>query len=261
MLYGQIKISSVLPDVSTMTQDQIDSYNNIVDQYNENRKNTSGGIRAGSIGLGLGLSWLASRGMKAKNPEDRIDQKQTTDWAKKYLNTNKVDVAPVQDLGNAYYSKHYNYNGDVAKHEIRYDPEFNKSIAAHEIGHGMWSIPRVPFSSLLGPALLGAGGYDYGSSLGLGDGTNEGLSQFLLGGAIMTPTLVDEYMASKNARKILADNNIKPRGLTRAWSTYAAPVAVGLGALGAGYLGAKYYTDKMHELNPNWDIVLNNQNK
>ena len=251
-----LKYASGVPNPELMTDAQINQYNNIANDYNDIRSNTAGGLRLGSIGLGLGLGWLASRGMKAKNDADKIDQKETTNWAKKYLNTNKVDVAPEPGLGNAYYAKHTNFDGSLRKHEIRYDPEFNKSIAAHEIGHGMFSIPRIPLSSLFGPTLLASGGFAYGNSLGLGDGTNEGLGALLLGGGIMAPTLADEYMASHNAKKILKDNNIKPRGLTRAWATYAAPLAVGLGALGAGYLGAKHYNDKIHEMNPDWDLRL-----
>jgi len=169
----------------------------------------------------------------------------------KYLGTKKVDVKPEKDLGNAYY-----YKDDNDKHVIRYDPEFNKSIMAHEIGHGMSSFPRVPLSGLLAGPLLATGGFMYGTNLGLENGSHDGLGRLLGGAAMLTPTLIDEYGASSNARKILKEEGVKPRGLTRAWSTYALPGVVGLGALGAGYLTGNHYNNKLQEIAPGAKFIV-----
>lgn len=240
MLLGQIKLGE--DDLQSI----YDSSAQVAHEYNHTRGLTSKGLTLGSLGLAGILSLLAAQGMKAHGKNDAIDQKQSIEWAKKYLNTNKVDVKPEPELGNAYYYRDPN----SGKHIIRYDPEFNKSIVAHEIGHGMSRFPRIPLSGLLAGPLLASGGFDYGTSLGLENGSMDGLGRFIGGAAMLTPTLIDEYGASSNARKILKNEGIKPRGLTRAWSTYALPGAVGLGALGAGYLTADHYSNKLHQIDP-----------
>lgn len=219
--------------------------------YNENLKHLQSGSVVASVLLGLGMGQIAVNGMRSKGPHDAIDQKQSVEWAKKYLKTNKVDIAPEDGLNNAYYHK------TDGKHTIRYDPTLSKSVMAHEIGHGMKKTPRVPFANIVAPALLGIGGLQAGAHLGNGDDDYwPGLGKMLLGGAILTPTLMDEYGASSGARKILADNNLKPRGLTRAWSTYALPLATGAGTLGAAYYMGKHYKDKLHDLNPQGSFDL-----
>jgi hypothetical protein len=179
-----------------------------------------------SVALGGGLMLAANSGIKANSKEDRVNQAELTQWAKKYLNSNKVDVRPRPGINNAYYQK----VNDT--HVIRYDPRVHKTIGAHEIGHGMSSFPRIPGSSFLGPVLAGMGAFRTGYT-----GGEEGLAPLLIGAGIQVPTLIDEWMASSNAKKILKDNNIKPRGLKRAWLTYAAPLlTAGIGLTGGALL-------------------------
>ncbi len=72
------------------------------------------------------------------------------------------------------------------------------------------------------------GGYEMGSSLARDEGV-DGAGKLIAGSAVLTPTLVDEWLASQNAKKIMREQGLEPRGLTRALSTYAAPLALGAG--------------------------------
>jgi hypothetical protein len=190
------------------------------------------GAGLGSLLLSRALGAIAHSGAKADKPEDRIDPKETKEWGKKYLKSN-INVEPIKDLENAYYFK-----DEKGKHNVHYDPTFNKSIAAHEIGHGMSSFPRVPLAGIIAPIALTLGGVEMGASLGQGLGP-DGIGKLLIGAGALTPTLIDEWMASHNAKKILNDHKIQPKGLNRAWLTYTLPAIVGAGAGVGAYHIAK----------------------
>lgn len=242
MLYGSIKYAEDLPYT-----------NQIISDFSNTMQTNKRALTLGSLALSMLLGRIALSGMIAKSPEDAINKKETEVWAKQYLK-GKTHVVPYKDLGNAFYTHMTNKNTGEKQHIVAYDPKFNKSVAAHEIGHGMSHFPRVPLSNLIAPALLSIGGYSFGTHLGIEDGKFDGLGMSLIGAGMLAPTLIDEYGASSNAKKILKDHNIKPRGLTRAWATYAAPLAVGVGALGAGYFTGQYYNNKLHQIDPNADF-------
>lgn len=213
-------------------------------------------IGPGALALSLLLGYAAKKGMRAQGPHDKIDGPEIERWGNKYLKSNHVYAFPKPGTDNASYQKiKFHPDGknkpEQEGHVINYDPTLSKSVGAHEIGHGMKSIPRVPFSSLLAPYLLASGGYEAGVASGLGGGDQVetsaagGVGKGLLGLGLIAPTLADEWMASKNAKKILKTEGIKPRGLTRAWGTYAAPVGVGALAAGAGYAFGDHYSDRM----------------
>ena len=154
--------------------------------------------------------------------------------ARKHLGSN-IEVRPVEGLNNAYYTTERDESGET-KHVIAYDPRVNMSVIAHEIGHGLKPIPRVPLAGLVAPALLSSGLFNIGGAAGLGRpvrGRDIGLAA--LGAALYTPTLLGEYKATSEAEKILGE---KPKGLGSAYLTYALPpllaAGYGLGAYGIG---------------------------
>jgi hypothetical protein len=188
-------------------------------------------VGLGSLGINALIHLAAQGGGKAENKSDRIDKQELAAWARKYLKTKNVEVVPIKNLNNAAYVPHMR-DGEQY-HGIVYDPTMNKSVGAHEIGHGMGKIPRVPFSDKLAPLLIGYGAYRAGHNNF--DAHEAGLLPLLAGAAIQLPTVADEWLASHNARKILKENNIEPKGLNRAWLTYLAPLITGGLAAGVGY--------------------------
>lgn len=161
-------------------------------------------------------------------------EKAVRNLARRHLGGN-IEVRPVEGLGNAFYTTERDEAGDN-KHVITYDPRANMSVIAHEIGHGLKPIPRVPLSGLIAPALMSSGLFNIGGAAGLGKpvrGRDIGLAA--LGAALYTPTLLGEYKATSEAEKILGE---KPKGLGSAYLTYALPpllaATYGLGAYGIG---------------------------
>ena len=198
------------------------------------------------IGLSLAAGHIASSAMTAKKPDDRINERQSKEWVNKYLGTKNVTFLKEPESANASYSK-LNLPGDKKPHHlITYDPKLNKSVMAHEIGHGMTKIPRMGMLQLLAPAALATGALNTGVDLAMERNPMDHplAGPALAGGTLgMIPILANEWGASHNARKILKDNNIKPVGLNRAWGTYALPFGV------AGMMGASGYGLAKHFLN------------
>lgn len=184
-----------------------------------------------SLATGALASWNVRRHAFDDVP---TTEKAVRNLARKHLGSN-IDVRPVEDLGNAFYEKKKDEAGHT-KHVITYDPRVNMSVIAHEIGHGLKPIPRVPLSGLFAPALLTGGLYNIGRAAGLGRairGRDIGLSA--LGAAMYAPTLISEHLATSKAQEVLGE---KPKGLGSAYLTYALPpilaAVYGLGAYGVG---------------------------
>jgi hypothetical protein len=161
-------------------------------------------------------------------------EKAVRNLARKHLGDN-IEIRSVEGLGNAFHSVERDEAGKT-KHVITYDPRVNMSVIAHEIGHGLKPIPRVPLSSLLGPALMSMGMFNIGARAGLGsDVRGRDLLLAGLGAAAYAPTLLSEHAATSQAKEILGE---QPKGLGSAYLTYAlAPMlagAYGLGAYGIG---------------------------
>jgi hypothetical protein len=161
-------------------------------------------------------------------------EKAVRNLARKHLGSN-IEVRAVEGLGNAFYTTERDEAGAI-KHVITYDPRVNMSVVAHEIGHGLKPIPRVPLSGLIAPALMSSGLFNIGGAAGLGKpirGRDVGLAA--LGAALYTPTLLGEYKATSEAKNILGE---QPKGLGSAYLTYALPpllaATYGLGAYGVG---------------------------
>jgi hypothetical protein len=182
-----------------------------------------------SLAAGALANWNVRR-----NAFDDIEtsEKAVRSLARKHLGRN-IEVRPVEGLNNAFYTTERDEAGET-KHVITYDPRVNMSVIAHEVGHGLKPIPRVPLSSLLGPALMTGGLFNVGGSAGLGQpvrGRDVGLAA--LGAAMYAPTLLSEYKATTEAKNVLGE---QPKGLGSAYLTYAlAPLLAG--AYGAGAYG------------------------
>jgi hypothetical protein len=185
---------------------------------------------------GAGL-WSALKRKGFSGPE--LNRREVLDLARRHLGPNVV-VHPIPGLGNASYQKQSLPGGKVV-HIIRYDPMASKSVIAHEIGHGMGSIPRVPGSGLLSPFFMIGGAMEAGAAKGMG----QRLGKFwpaagVLGAAAYAPTLADEALASHRGRKILRDTGEGAPGLNTALMTYALPMALaGLAGGGSYALGRK----------------------
>lgn len=193
------------------------------------------------VGAGAGL--LAGElARHAWENDTKIPEKKINDMVQKNLGDHSVAV-PVPGMGNASYQS-VDFNGNKW-HLVKYDPNVGQSAIAHEIGHGMGRIPRVPFADLIGPSMMLTGAYNSGLRYGMGAPADPLMIGLGLGGlAITAPTLLDEWMASHRAKKILQKENLKPHGLRRAWGTYAVPTALaaGLGLTGYG-IGSAAYND------------------
>jgi hypothetical protein len=152
--------------------------------------------------------------------------------ARKFLGNN-VEARPEEGIGNAFYTKERDEEGNF-KHVITYDPRVSMGTIAHEIGHGVKPVPRVPLSGLIAPTLMASGLFNAGAALGLGRKVKPlHLGMAALGAGMYAPTLIGEHMASREAKQIMGE---KPRGLGAAYLTYALPPL--LAALyGAGAYG------------------------
>lgn len=223
-------------------------------------------LQIGGVALPLVVGAFAAHGAKAKRPDERLTKERATELVRKYLSTSSpianasekyrvpnsnifVKELNPDDTLNAYYEKLKHSRTGELGHKITYHPKASASVLAHEIGHAQDSFPRAPqiLSYLSSPLLVGGAvntGYD------LATGQTDDLGPHMLTGglglALQLPTMIDEYGASHRARKILKNEGIKPRGLNRAWLTYALPSVIAAGAGGAGYLLGKNYYDQLH---------------
>ncbi len=252
MLLGQIKIAN---DPVALNPTDFAHANQLQHDYNDNSWLLSHSTLPASILSALVFGAIAHHGMKANGPGDKIDKNELEGWGKEYLKTPHVVAIPEKGTDNASYQTVQHRGNDY--HVIKYDPELSKSVGAHEIGHGMGGFPRpdmhIPFANIIGSSLLATGAFNSGEAIANHGSLFDTWKQApaLLGGLALTaPTLIDEYMASSNAKKILKDKGIKPRGLTRAWATYAAPTGLAAVLGAGGYFLGKHYNDKLHEINP-----------
>jgi hypothetical protein len=186
-----------------------------------------------SLAAGTLASWNVRRQAFDDIP---TTEKAVRKLARKHLGGN-IEVRAVDGLGNAFYTTENDEAGN-RKHVITYDPRVNLSVIAHEIGHGLKPIPRVPLSGLLGPALMSTGMFNLGSRAGLGQPLR-GRDALLaaLGAAAYAPTLLSEYAATSEAKNVLGE---QPKGLGSAYMTYALPpLLAGTYGLGAYAIGRR----------------------